>query len=697
MGGDGKTKILYAEDDLVSARMLGRTLEALGYEVRGCSNGREALELFAQFQPQIIISDWMMPEVNGLQFCSEIRKQGLSQYTYFIVLTANTGESNYRMAMDAGVDDFLSKPLSREELQVRLRVGERIVRQRWKAEAMIRSLARFPADNPNPVLQANRAGMITYANKACLPLLNELGCSVNGPLPPDLRTLMVDCQEDSLAQRELSCRRRTYSFAVTSISEEGLAYIYGHDITDRKRAETELITMRNQAIEQSLQDVLTGIGNRVLFQQQLPKALEESSRSGRRAALVFVDIDNFKEINDGHGHKMGDQVIIHVAHTLRDHLKASDSVCRWGGDELVVVLSDLEEPACVSEICERLSVAVRENAAGSEVPASLTLSMGYSVYPDDADTEEMLLQRADQALYKAKADGRNCIRGYSRRDGRDRAGMSLFQRLTQALKEERMTAFFQPVWDVVNNRVAGVESLARWHDPDWGFVPPDEFIPVAERKGLIVQLSRQVLRCSLMAMSAWRDAGFDLTLSVNLSKRQLVEPRFLDDLREQIDALRLPHYQIIFEVTERQSILGNAVGRQRLEEMEREGYRLSLDDFGSGYSSFDLVGEIPFQELKIYSGLINRMEQPRGRGIVQAVVDMGHTLGLTVVAEGVEHEEQVVRLRGMGIHKIQGYYYSKPLSLEQLLVYLKSQENSKSQGAQMRTVQDLPSPILKSF
>lgn len=686
--------ILFAEDDPVSSKILGKTLQALGYRHHGVSNGKEALEWFAANQPPIIISDWMMPQMDGLTFCQRVRDLGLAQYTYFIMLTANTGQAHHRKAMDSGVDDFLSKPIRRDDLFIRLRVAERIIRQRWESEAKISKLARFPSDNPNPVLETDRDGRIVYANGASKPLLEEWGCAIGDALPMALQNLARTPPQDGKAhETELMCAKKIYSFAVTSVNQDGDAYIYGHDITARKKAETELIAMRNQAVSQSLQDALTGIGNRVLFQQRFPELIERTKQNGRKMALVLVDIDNFKDINDGYGHKVGDQVIVHVGHTLRDRLKWKDSVCRWGGDELVLLISDLPDRVQMGPICERLMDAVKQGAVESDLPANITLSMGFSVYPDDADCMEGLLQRADHALYQAKADGRNCWREYKGDTGIISGAQNLFQRLVQTLSAHEIQTHFQPVWDVRNQTVAGVEALARWKDPQLGFISPDQFIPLAEAKGLIVELSRQVLKQSLQMMHQWMQAGHDLTLSVNLSKRQLVERGFLDELVAQVDALSLPHQRIIFEVTERQSILGHAVGRSRLQEMSQMGFRLSLDDFGSGYSSFDLVGELPFDELKIYSGLIKKMTTNRGSGIVQAVVDMGHTLGLTVVAEGVEKPEQVEALSKMGIHKIQGYYYSKPLCPPDLLDYLTKHPKQPTATDRPRSGSEKPSNI----
>ena len=671
MEGSQPLTILFAEDDSVSAKILGRTLQNLGDTAHGFVNGQQALDWFIEKQPPIIISDWMMPLMDGLEFCSKVRALQLPHYTYFILLTANAGQANYRKAMDSGVDDFLSKPFRRDDLYIRLRVAERIVRQRWETDAKIRSLAHFPSDNPNPVLQADREGRITYANQATLGLLKLWGCDVGGNLPGSLLPLLSQSPESGLVREcELCCDHRTFSFAVTSVSQEGLIYLYGHDITARKHAETQLIDMRNRAVTQSLQDALTGIGNRVLLDQRLPELIEKMKVSQRKLGLVLIDIDNFKDINDSYGHKVGDQVIIHVAHALRDHLKSRDSVCRWGGDELVLLISDLPNRSVMRQICDRLIQFVKEGVAQSDLP-KITLSMGFSVYPDDAECPETLMQKADQALYQAKADGRDAWREYSGDSVLFTSTQNVYQRLNAAIEEQRITAFFQPVWDVVGNRPAGVEALARWPDPALGFVSPDEFIPLAESKGLIIALSRLVMKKSFETMQLWRNQGLDLTLSLNLSKRQLVDKHFLTELYTLVDDHQLPHSNIIFEVTERQSILGHAIGRQRLEEMVAAGFRLSLDDFGSGYSSFDLVGELPFHEMKIYGGLIRKMDTPQGKRIVQAIIEMGLTLGLTLVAEGVESEEQVEILRSMGTQKIQGYHYSKPLPQDKLMDYLK--------------------------
>ena len=677
-------KILVAEDDLFSAKFLTGILQKLGHEVITAGNGHDALAKFHLHQPAIVMSDWMMPLMDGLQLCQQIRAQTLDHYTFFILQTARTSREDYRVAMEAGVDDFLTKPVSREELGIRLRVAERMIRQRRQAEASIRLLARFPADNPNPVLQINRQGQLVYANLASLELLTQWHTGVGGAAPDQLRELVEllfrtgDRQEVEIASAD-----HVFLFSATSVSQDGVVYLYGHDITSRKQAENELVVLKNLAEENALHDQLTGLPNRRLLTERLQQETARAFRLNTRLALVVVDIDNLKQINDGYGHKTGDQVIVTVSHALRDELRSSDTVCRWGGDELVLLLTDLKERADIGTICQKLIAAAKHAASEAGITAPVSLSLGSSMFPDDATDPTLLLQQADHALYQAKADGRDCWREFKGfPNGHDAKGKAdLFIRLNTAISEKRLGTFFQPIIDTNSLAIVGAETLARWQDEHYGWVSPDVFIPLAEEKGLIFQLGRQILVQALDQLKAWRDNGHELTVSVNLSKRQILD----SELRPQLQALTeergLKPEWIILEVTERQSVLGHPLGQQRLEELSQMGFRLSIDDFGSGYSGFDLVGDTSFSELKIHMGLIRRASTPRGRRIVQAIIEMGRTLGLRVVAEGIEDQVTQAMLTALGAHKLQGYLFSRPLQPGAFLSFVKKYSSGLRRAA----------------
>lgn len=666
-------RILVAEDDPLSAKWLTLALQKLGHEAFVVRDGQEALAQFIIQQPPIVISDWMMPKMDGIELCQRIRALGLEDYTFFVLQSAKSSREDYLKAMDSGVDDFLGKPVKTEELSVRLRVAERMIRQRVESERKIRLLARFPSDNPNPVLQVDREFCLRYANIASLGLLNQWQSSVGGPAPGKLRELAEQLfSSDQRQEVEVTCADRVFSFSATSVSTDGVAYVYGHDITERKRAENELLLLKNQAEESALHDQLTGLPNRRLLASRLTQETARTLRQGTKLGLVVVDIDNFKQINDGYGHEVGDQVIVTVGRALNETLRPTDTVCRWGGDEMVLLLTDLADRSEVAPLMARVSELVKAIVHNSGITAPVSLSLGSAIFPDDAQDSTLLMQQADHALYIAKADGRDCWREFKGFPaGHDAKGQAdLFIRLTAAVNEGKITTFYQPIVDATSRLVVGAEVLARWQDEQYGWVSPDVFIPLAEEKGLIFKLGFLVLLQGLDQVVAWRERGHDLTLSVNLSKRQILDVDFLKQLQSALSERKLPPDAVILEVTERQSVLEHALGRQRLNELAAAGFRLSIDDFGSGYSTFDLIGEAAFAELKINLGLVRRSNTPRGRRVVQAIVEMGRSLGLRLVAEGVEDQVTQAMLTTLGVHKIQGYVFSKPLKADAFLAFV---------------------------
>ena len=668
-------KVLVAEDDAVAGKYLTMALQRLGHEAILCINGQQALEVFSVHQPYIIISDWMMPQMDGLELCQRVRAMRLDHYTYFILQTAKNSKEDYRIGMDAGVDDFLTKPVNHGDLGIRLRVAERMIQQRIESERLIRQLARFPADNPNPILQVDREFKIIYANSSCLGLLDALNAKIGDMAPKNLRdqaeVLFSTGQRQEI---EIPCAERVFSFSATSVSPEGVACLYGHDITERKHAERELVVLKNQAEENALHDQLTGLPNRRLFNERLHQETVRALRQGTRLALVMVDIDNFKQINDGYGHRVGDQVIVTISQCLQDSLRATDTVCRWGGDELVLLLSDLKERESVAAICGKLMQSVQDQTRQADIAVPVSLSMGSALFPDDTDDSTLLMQQADYALYVAKADGRDCWREFKEfPGGHDSKGQAdLFMRLGVAVADGQIAAFFQPIISTQTQQVVGAEALARWHDEQHGWVSPDLFIPLAEAKGLIFKLGHLVLVQALDRLEEWRRRGLIYTVAINLSKRQLLDPDFLPDLLQLISERALRPEWVILEVTERQAVLDQAAGRERLKELADAGFRLSIDDFGSGYSSFDLVGEASFSELKVHLGLVQRSHTDRGRRIVQAIVEMARTLKLNVVAEGIEDHQTQAVLTALGVEKLQGYLFSKPLDAVAFLHFAES-------------------------
>ena len=665
-------RILIAEDDAISRRLLTRALTDLGHEVASAEDGAAALEEFLARSVAVVISDWMMPKLDGLGLCQGIRAASRPDYTHFILLTARADRDSYRAAMEAGVDDFLAKPLDREELAIKLRVTERVVRQRQAAEERVRMLARFPEDNHNPVLQVNAQGKILYANAASAAILADWRSPVGQCVPAKLCALIHSIFTSGHREEcEVTSGERIFSFAANAVYRGESTYLYGHDITARKDAEKELIRLKNQAVELAIHDSLTGLPNRLLLKDRLAQSLAQCARDQRKLALLMVDLDNFKTINDSLGHAVGDRVLVQVGAVLRETVRASDTVCRWGGDEMVVVLNDLADRDIVPGLCRKLAAVTQERSAASGLTTPVTLSIGYAVFPDDATEPELLMQQADHALYQAKEDGRNCFRefkGFDQEDGGERKP-DLLLRLGTAVEQGGIEVYYQPLVDSASGLPVGMEALARWNDAKYGWVPPDEFIPLAEDKGLINRLGARVIELSLDQLRACRAAGQEITVSINLARAQLLNPDLPRVLLDAVRARGLAPETIILEVTERQSLFEHRVSHQNMEALAAAGFRLSLDDFGSGYSSLDLVGELPFRELKIHRGLVRRIETPKGRRIVQAIVEMTKSLNLVTVAEGVETEAMVTILREIGVNKIQGYFYARPMAPAALPAY----------------------------
>jgi diguanylate cyclase (GGDEF)-like protein len=666
-------KIIVAEDDLVAGAILTKALKQFGHEPLLFKNGRDALEAFKEEPTRIVISDWMMPALTGLEFCQAIRQLRLPEYTHFILQTANTSQEHFKVAMEAQVDDFFRKPVVKSELQSRLIVAERMIAQHEAAQHAMRELARFPEENPNPVLQLSRKGRLIYANPAGTDILSSWGLALGLQAPEELQRLVHELIESGTRQSiEQRSGDRTFSFAATSAHRDGTTYVYGHDITERLAAEQQIIRLRDEALHRSQHDQLTGLPNRALLAVRRDREMERTRNTGSPFALLVVDIDNFKSVNDGLGHQVGDDVIQTVASSLGQNVREDDTVCRWGGDEFVLLLRDATDSAAVGSICERLAQSVKESIARLKLPVPVSLSIGSAVFPKDSEDVDTLMQQADQALYDAKAAGRDCWRefkGFSK-EGQTKSSDNLFFLLNRAVADKRLDVHFQPLVRATTGRVVSFEALVRWNEPALGWIGPDQFIPLAEEKGLIGRIGRQVVDRSLEQLALWRRDQPDLQVSVNVSRPELQRVDCAAQYLELVNAHALPPSALILEITEREAFAENSACRASLERLFEAGFRLSLDDFGSGYSTFELLCDLPFHELKLNKELVQRVHTDRGARIVQSIVELGRRLNMVLVAEGIETAGQRDFLKELGVQKFQGYFFARPLDGTSATEYL---------------------------
>jgi diguanylate cyclase (GGDEF)-like protein len=443
------------------------------------------------------------------------------------------------------------------------------------------------------------------------------------------------------------------------------------DITQHKDAEAALLSQAALNAHQALHDALTGLANRTLFHDRIGHAVNPRRRTDSRCAVVVVDLDGFKEINDSLGHAAGDELLVELSRRLESTLRTSDTVARLGGDEFGILLSEIRSRADVLHAVERTKAAIEEPVALQGLSLSLEASIGIASYPDDGGDVETLLRAADAAMYHAKDEklGSAFYDASRMRHGTPR--VTLMGELRRALEQCELVLYYQPKAILADGEVHAVEALLRWQHPERGLVPPDEFIPIAQQTGLIKPLTLYVMDAALSQCRAWLEDGLRLAIAVNLSARNLVDGGFPYQVAGLLERWRIEPSLVEFEITE--SAMLSDPGRTRLilEQLSDMGIRLSIDDFGTGYSSLAYLKRLPVNEIKVdRSFVMNMHEDEDNATIVRSTIDLGRNLGLDVVAEGVENQQVWDRLRALGCTAAQGYYLSRPVPAPELEAWL---------------------------
>lgn len=440
------------------------------------------------------------------------------------------------------------------------------------------------------------------------------------------------------------------------------------DITEKKIAEERIQYLATH-------DGLTGLPNRVMFGQLLSIAIESAKRYGRGFAVLFVDLDRFKVINDTLGHEAGDKLLQEIAGRLKQVLRASDIIGRFGGDEFVVLLQEAADRSQVAVVARKiLSAALKPmTLVGQE--CRVTASIGIAMYPGDADGEQALMKNADIAMYQAKEQGKNTFEFFSQTIKTQSLERLTFETsLRHALERDEFSLHYQPKLDLRTGAITGVEALLRWHQPDLGMVSPVQFIPLAEETGLIVPIGKWVLNTACAQSVAWQREGLPpICMAVNLSVRQFSDANLLADIDEALRHSGLAPQLLELEITEGMVMQNPERATKVLAAIKDMGVRLAIDDFGTGYSSLAQIKRFPIDTLKVDRSFIREIpEDAEDKAITEAIIAMGKTLSLTVVAEGVETLEQATFLREHACDEMQGYYFSKPVEPEKFAQLLRT-------------------------
>ncbi|MBD2299909.1 MULTISPECIES: EAL domain-containing protein [Nostocales] len=431
---------------------------------------------------------------------------------------------------------------------------------------------------------------------------------------------------------------------------------------------------------QALHDMLTGLPNRFLFNEILAKAIPNATRNRESLAVMFLDLDRFKVINDTLGHTIGDRLLQMVAQRLKESLREGDTVARWGGDEFTILLPHIKYLDEVAQVAQRILQSLEKIFCLDGHELYISASIGISVFDDHSHDVETLIQHADTALYYAKDEGRNNYQFYTTTlSGKTPELLNLEKSLRYAVERNELTVYYQPRVNIVTGKITGMEALVRWQNPDMGLVAPNIFIPLAEESGLIIPIGAWVLRTACIQNKAWQAAGLPpLTVAVNLSPKQFRQATLVEDVANILAETGLEPHFLELEITESTAIADLEFTRNVLQKLEQMGVHLSIDDFGTGHSSLSRLQLLPLHNLKIDRSFIQELTTDvRVAHIVKAIVTLGRNLGLRLTAEGVEKQEELDFLKSINCEDVQGYFFYKPMPSEKATEVLQNRHFSE--------------------
>lgn len=456
------------------------------------------------------------------------------------------------------------------------------------------------------------------------------------------------------------------AFLTTFEGEEAVQVII-RDISKRKKAEEQVQLL-------AYYDSLTGLANRNLLYEHLNEAVTRNEKTGRTFAVMFLDLDRFKMINDTYGHSFGDLLLQKVSKRLTNSVGEEGKIFRYGGDEFIIVL-ETDKRSKVSETAEKIIYMLASPFEIKDRQMFISTSIGISVYPKDGENVEALIQNSDIAMYNAKENGKNNLQYYtSSLNLSHRWRMELEIGLRNAITNNELSLYYQPQLDLVTNQVIGLEALIRWKHPEYGFISPAEFIPLAEETGLIFSIGKWVLKTACTQCKRWIDLGLPIySVSVNVSPLQFREKNFVASVNQILEEFDLPARYLELEITE--SVTSNVdQALSIMKEIKELGVNFAIDDFGTGYSSLNYLRHFPIHKLKIDKSFIDEINQHKdGEEIVKTIIELGNRLRFQVIAEGVENEQQMNFLKENNCYLAQGYYFSKPLPDKEIEVLLRKQ------------------------
>lgn len=687
--------VLVADDEPLMLASLSRLLSAAGYRVQTARNGAEAVRCLETSPFDLVLLDLMMPGLSGHEVMDHMQEKRID--TCIIVVSGDASIESAISALRRGAYDYLRKPYDPDEILKRVQNAltsrQLEVENRDIAKRLRRSehWYRYLVNNSLDIIYTlDTEGRFTFLNKAAESML---GCSKAELLGKHYSVIVHD--EDVLGVARVFNERRTgeratrgvelrlkhtddsrlhnlKQFVPVELNAMGMydrngdaqrfigTYGMVRNISDRKRVEKAIAY-------QAYHDLLTGLPNRSLFQDRLTQAIHQAKRDHTQLAVMFIDLDKFKFVNDSLGHVAGDKLLAALATRLRSCLREVDTLARMGGDEFVLLLPHINEAADATFIAEKILLALQRKFIIGDHELFASVSMGIALYPNDADTSENLIKRADVAMYHAKNQGRNNYQLFNdTMDAQASGRLALVRDLRNALERDEFEVYYHPQVDASNGRIIGLEALLRWNHPIHGLLSPNSFIHLAEETGIICQIGEWVLRTVCRHANGWRDAGLPpLRIAVNISPQQVQKPHFVDKFLGLLEEYKVGPALICIEITEGTIMKDVENTIPKLNKLRNEGVEIALDDFGTGYSSLSYLSKLPIHTLKVDQSFIRDMPNNAGHlSIVSAITTMAKGLQLRLVVEGVETKEELDTLLSIGCNEYQGFLFARPLSSE---------------------------------
>ena len=704
-GKIGQSDILIVDDQLPVLHSLQALLRINGYRVDLARGGSEAITKLQDANYQLLLLDLQMPGIDGLEVLEFVRQAKLNLET--IVVSGDTSFISIKEAMRLGAYDFIQKPYSSEELLATVSRGIEHCQQKRELLQVEHSLGkseqlhRFIVNNsPDFIYMLDTQGLFTYVNDMAEELLgykrNELlGRHFSSIIHPhnadEVHNFFSEQRTGDRASRSIEIRLLVNQSGDQVESPDNTELIVelnaigmyrdkefigtlgsARDITVRKSSEEHISY-------QAYHDLLTQLPNRILFDDRMNQILAHAGRNGQKFAMLFMDLDRFKLINDTLGHVMGDLVLQQVSGRILECLRAEDTLARFGGDEFCLLLPDISSKESVSAVAEKILKAVRQPFSINQHELYLSLSLGIAMYPDAGKTGEALLHSADVAMYHVKANGKDGYCFYSDTMSSNSSFLSVEHDIHSALEKNQFQVFFQPKVDPSSHIIVGMEALLRWQHPNRGLLYPEDFIEMAESSKLMVSIGAWVLQRVCEEVIRWKKQGLPaVKVSLNISLVQLRRADFAENFIQTLQKFKLQ--ADLFEIEIREYGLNHSEQNmvKQLRMLSDYGVSVTIDGFGRSQSALSYLQNFPVDTLKIDRSFVREIEEGNNQNcIADGIAMMAKGLKLNVVGSGVENLHQLDYLRNLGCHEVQGYLYSEAISAQDTFSLLK---NRPSEG-----------------